>query len=178
MLSPGTHIEHYHMTFIRSVGFRQPRALEKLKKTNDKRPVSLALTRGLAASLSKMRRSSQTGGLFLGLCRAAPGASSVKSEWQMERRQIKPRNGLSGRPGREGSCTASGLIRVTVLQVCSSQNRGVSYHGHDMVEERNSTGRVPGVTVLGTSGGWDWLLFLTAEFFTHPYSPACAVLCV
>lgn len=125
-----------------------------------------------------MRCSSQTGGVFLGLCRAAAGASSVKSEWQMERRKIKPKNGLSGRPGREGSCTALGLIRVTVLWVCSSQNRGVSYHGHDVVKERNSTGRVPDVTVLGTSGGWDWLLFLTAEFFTHPYSPACAVLCV
>lgn len=128
----------------------------------------MALTRGLAASLSKMQCSSQTGGLFLGLCRAAAGVSSVKSEWQMERRQIKPKNGLPGSLGREGLCRALGLIRITVLRVCSSENRGVSYHGHDMVKERNSAGRVPGVTVLGTLGGRDWLLFLTAEFFTRP----------
>lgn len=156
------------MTFIRNVGFRQPRALEKLKKINDKGQYLWLWHVDLQPLCPKCSAAHKQGGLFLGLCRAAAGVSSVKSEWQMERRQIKPKNGLPGSLGREGLCRALGLIRITVLRVCSSQNRGVRYHGHDMVKERNSTGRVPGVTVLGTSGGRDWLLFLTAEFFTRP----------
>lgn len=127
----------------------------------------MALTHVLAASLSKMQCSAQTGGVFLGLCCVAAGVSSAKSEWQLERRKIKPKNGLSGRLEREGSCTASGFITVTVLRVCSSQNRGVSCHEHDVVKERNSTGRVLGVTVLGTLGGVELSAFFDCRIF-HP----------
>lgn len=38
-------------------------------------------------------------------------------------------NGLSCGLVREGSYAALGIIRVTVLRVCSSQNRGVSWSG-------------------------------------------------
>jgi len=57
----------------------------------------------------------------------AAGVSSIKSEWQIERRQIKTISGLSCGLGREGSYAASGIVRVTVLRVCSSQSRGVRW---------------------------------------------------
>lgn len=84
-----------------------------------------------------MQCSAQTGGVFLGLCHVAAGVSSAKSEWQMEKRQIKPQSGLSGRLGRGAHAR---LIRVAVLRVCSSQNKGVSCHKHDKVKETRQGG--------------------------------------
>lgn len=84
-------------------------------------------------------------------------------------------NGLSYGLGREGSYAASGIIRAMVLRVRSSQNRGVSCHSHDMMQERSSRRRVPGRTILGTSVGWDRLLFLDCKI-SHPSLEPLAML--
>lgn len=92
--------------------------------------------------------------------------------------------------GKEANKTQKWLVRQTRKRglmhsigarqgsgfwVCSSQNRGGSCHRHDMVKERNSAGRVPGVTVLGDLRGVGPSAFFDCRIF-HPFLEPLPVL--